>query len=118
MTIRDRSKDLIKSGGEWISSVALENIAVSHPCIVLAAAIAARHEKWGERPVIVAVRAEGAELDESDLIAYFRGKVVSWQIPDAVIFVDKIPVNGAGKMLKTSLRKNYGNVLIEGTMCS
>lgn len=113
MTIRDRSKDLIKSGGEWISSVELENIAVSHPGIIMAAAIAGKDEKWGERPVIVAVRAEGATVGEGALIEHFRGKMPSWQVPDAVVFVDKIPINGAGKMVKTALRAQYGNVLLE-----
>ena len=112
MTIRDRSKDLIKSGGEWISSVELENIAVSHPGVKMAAAIAARDEKWGERPVIIAVRAEGSQIGEDELIAHFRGKVTSWQVPDAVVFVDSIPINGAGKMLKTALRESHGDVLV------
>ncbi len=113
MTIRDRTKDIIKSGGEWISSVDLENIAVSHPGVAMAAAIGARHPKWDERPVIIAVRAEGATPTEEEILALFEGKVAKWQIPDAVIFTDAIPLSGTGKMLKNRLREQFGDVLIE-----
>ncbi|MCB1395393.1 MAG: long-chain-fatty-acid--CoA ligase [Rhodobacter sp.] len=113
MVIRDRTKDIIKSGGEWISSVDLENIAVSHPGVAMAAAIGAKHPKWDERPIIVAVRAEGAEPAEHDILALFDGKVAKWQVPDAVVFTDAIPLNGTGKMLKNKLREAFGNTLIE-----
>jgi fatty-acyl-CoA synthase len=112
MIIRDRSKDIIKSGGEWISTVELENIAVGHPAIANAAAIAARHEKWDERPVIVALLAEGQSVTEEDLLAYFDGKIAKWQIPDKVIFTDALPIGGTGKVLKNKLREQYGDVLI------
>ena len=112
MTIRDRSKDIIKSGGEWISTVELEGIAVGHPGIVYAAAIAAKHEKWDERPVLVAVKAPGAKVSEKDLIAFFSDKVAKWQIPDTVVFVDELPRNATGKVLKNKLREAYGDVLL------
>ncbi|BCH35613.1 long-chain-fatty-acid--CoA ligase [Mesorhizobium sp. L-8-10] len=113
MVIRDRTKDIIKSGGEWISSVELENIAVSHPDIAMAAAIGARHEKWDERPIIVAVKAEGRNPSAEEILAYFEGKVAKWQIPDAVVFTDAIPLSGTGKMLKNKLRDQFGGILAE-----
>ena len=112
MTIRDRTKDIIKSGGEWISSVELEGIAVSHPGVAMAAAVAARHPKWDERPIIVVVKAEGAEVDEADILAHFDGKIAKWQMPDAVVFTDKIPIGGTGKILKNKLREEFGDLLI------
>ena len=112
MTIRDRTKDIIKSGGEWISSVDLENIAVAHPGIALAAAIGARHPKWDERPVIVAVRAEGHDPSEEEILALYEGQVARWQIPDAVIFTDEIELSATGKVLKNRLRERFGDILI------
>jgi len=112
MTIRDRSKDIIKSGGEWISTVELENIAVGHPSISAAAAIAAKHEKWDERPVILAVKAEGASVNEAELLAYYEDKIAKWQIPDKAIFVDQLPIGATGKILKKELRSEYENILL------
>ena len=112
LVIRDRSKDLIKSGGEWISSVELEGIAMSHPEIRMAAAIAAKHPKWDERPVLVAIKEEDSNIDEEAVKAYYQGKIADWQIPDRVIFVDTIPINGTGKMVKSELRDQYGDVLL------
>lgn len=112
MTIKDRSKDIIKSGGEWISTVELENIAVGHPEITAAAAIAAKHERWDERPVIIAVKAEGASISEQDVIAFYNNKIAKWQIPDKVIFVDQLPIGATGKILKRELRIEYENVLM------
>jgi fatty-acyl-CoA synthase len=114
MTIRDRTKDIIKSGGEWISSVELENIAVAHPDLADAAVIGARHEKWDERPVLIAVKAEGRDPDGAALIAWFEGKIAKWQLPDTVIFVEALPRNATGKVLKNQLREKFGEVLIEG----
>ena len=114
MVIRDRSKDIIKSGGEWISTVELENIAIAHPQIANAAAIAARHEKWDERPIVIAVKASDADLSEAELLAFYDGKIQSWQRPDAVIFVDALPMGATGKIQKNELRKRYGAHLIEG----
>lgn len=112
MTIRDRSKDIIKSGGEWISTVELENIAIAHPDLSMSAAIAARHEKWDERPVVIAVKAPDAEISEQQVLDLYEGKVPSWQIPDKVIFVDDIPLGATGKVLKNKLRDAYGDVLM------
>lgn len=111
--ISDRAKDLIKSGGEWISSVELENIAMGHPDVVMAAAIAADHPKWDERPVLIAVKAPESQLTETQLIEYYNDKIAKWQTPDRVIFVDAIPLSGTGKMLKRKLREDFGSVLLE-----
>lgn len=111
MVIRDRSKDIIKSGGEWISTVELENIAVGHPAIANAAAIAARHKKWDERPIVIAVAREGATPTEADVLAIYEGKVAKWQIPDRVIFVEALPLGATGKVLKAKLREEFGDIL-------
>ncbi len=113
MIIRDRSKDIIKSGGEWISTVELEDIAISHDAVANAAAIAAKHAKWDERPVIIAIKHPGADLDEAALLAHYTGKIASWQIPDRVIFVDDLPLGGTGKVLKNKLRDQFGDVLLD-----
>lgn len=113
MTICDRSKDIIKSGGEWISSVELENIAVAHPDLLEAAVIGAAHPKWDERPILIAVKAEGRDPNPDDLIAFFDGKIASWQKPDAVVFTDALPRNATGKVLKRNLREEFGQVLMK-----
>jgi fatty-acyl-CoA synthase len=113
MVIRDRSKDIIKSGGEWISTVELEKIAIAHPKIANAAAIAARHPKWDERPVVIAVPAPGATPTEDEIRASYDGKVASWQVPDRVIFVEDLPLGATGKVLKNKLREAYGEILID-----
>lgn len=107
--IRDRSKDIIKSGGEWISTVELENIAVGHPAIANAAAIGVKHPKWDERPVIVAIKS--APVTEQELLAWYEGKVAHWQEPDGVIFVDELPIGATGKILKNKLRDQYADML-------
>ncbi|GAB4469117.1 MAG: 3-(methylthio)propionyl-CoA ligase [Burkholderiaceae bacterium] len=107
MQITDRSKDVIKSGGEWISSIDIENIAMSHPAVAMAACIAAKHPKWDERPLLVVVRKPNAELTREQLLAHFEGKVAKWQIPDDVAFVDAIPLGATGKMLKAKLREQF-----------
>ena len=113
MIIRDRSKDIIKSGGEWISTVELENIAIAHPGIANAAAIAAKHPKWDERPVIIAMRAgDNSQVSEQELLAFYEGKIAKWQIPDKVIFVDELPIGATGKVLKTKLREEFGACLL------
>jgi len=113
LIIRDRSKDIIKSGGEWISTVELEDIAMSHERVANAAAIAAKHNKWDERPVLCVVKNAGAELTEAEVLAFFDGRIASWQVPDKVIFVDELPLGATGKVLKNKLRELYGNVLLE-----
>jgi fatty-acyl-CoA synthase len=112
ITIKDRSKDIIKSGGEWISSVELENIAVAHPKLADAAVIGARHEKWDERPILVAVKAEGDDPTEAEILAIFDGKIAKWQVPDRVVFTDVLPRNATGKVLKRNLRDEFGGVLM------
>jgi len=112
MVIRDRSKDIIKSGGEWISTVELENIAMAHPDIAIAAAIAARHPKWDERPILIAVKAPGSDPAGDDIRAYYEGKIASWQVPDAVIFVDELPLGATGKVQKIKLREEFSDYLI------
>jgi acyl-CoA synthetase (AMP-forming)/AMP-acid ligase II len=111
MIIRDRSKDIIKSGGEWISTVELENIAIGHPAIANVAAIAAQHEKWGERPILVAVKS--GNISESELLAFYDGKVASWQVPDHVIFVNDLPLGATGKVVKLKLREAYSDILLK-----
>lgn len=112
LTIRDRTKDIIKSGGEWISSVELENIAIAHPDLADAAVIGVRHAKWDERPLLVAVAAPGQEPAEQALLEFFRGKIADWQIPDKVVFTDELPRNATGKVLKRNLRESYGDILM------
>lgn len=105
LQITDRSKDVIKSGGEWISSIAVENIAVSHPAVAMAACIGVPHPKWDERPIIAVVRKPGMDVTREELIRFYDGKTAKWQIPDDVVFVDAIPLGATGKMLKTRLRE-------------
>jgi len=109
MQITDRSKDVIKSGGEWISSIELENIAMAHPDIAQAAVIGVRHPKWDERPLVIAVRKPGSALTAGDLLAFYQGKIAKWWTPDDVIFVDELPLGATGKLLKTKLRELYGD---------
>ena len=105
--ITDRTKDVIKSGGEWISSIELENIAMAHPAVAMAACIARPDPKWDERPLLVVVRREGADLDRDTLLRFYEGKVAKWSIPDDVLFVDSIPLGATGKILKNKLRAQY-----------
>lgn len=111
LVIRDRAKDMIKSGGEWISSVEIENLTMGHAGIANAAAIGVFHPKWGERPVLVAVRKEGATVSEADVRAELQGKLPAWQLPDRVVFVDALPIGGTGKVLKNKLREAYQDIL-------
>ncbi len=111
--ITDRTKDIIKSGGEWISSIALENIAVGHPDVAEAAAIAASHPKWSERPVLIVVAKPDREVEPESVLALFRGVVPDWWRPDRVIVVDAIPHTGTGKIQKTALRERFGGCLEE-----
>jgi acyl-CoA synthetase (AMP-forming)/AMP-acid ligase II len=105
MQITDRSKDVIKSGGEWISSIDVENIAMAHPAVAMAACIGIKHPKWDERPIIAVVKKPDCEVTRDELIAFYDGKTAKWQIPDDVVFVDAIPLGGTGKMQKTKLRE-------------
>jgi len=105
--ITDRSKDVIKSGGEWISSIELENIAMAHPDVAMAACIARPDPKWDERPLLVVVKREGSTLDRDTLLRFYDGKVAKWMIPDDVVFVESIPLGATGKMLKNRLREQF-----------
>ena len=107
MQITDRSKDVIKSGGEWIGSIDLENIAMGHPAVLMAACIAVHHPKWDERPMLVVVKKPNSELLRDELIAFFDGKIAKWWTPDDVVFVDAIPLGATGKMLKNRLREQF-----------
>jgi 3-(methylthio)propionyl---CoA ligase len=105
MLITDRSKDVIKSGGEWIGSIDLENIAMAHPAVAMAACIAIAHPKWDERPLLVVVKKPGADLTREALLAFYEGKIAKWWTPDDVVFVDAIPLGATGKMQKNKLRE-------------
>jgi len=105
LQITDRSKDVIKSGGEWISSIDVENIAVAHPAVAMAACIGIKHPKWDERPIIAVVKKPGAEVTREELISFYEDKTAKWQIPDDVVFVEAIPLGATGKILKTKLRE-------------
>jgi fatty-acyl-CoA synthase len=107
MQITDRSKDVIKSGGEWISSIDLENTAVAHPAVAEAAVVGVSHPKWDERPLLLVVKKPGAQLTREDMLEFFEGKVAKWWIPDDVVFVDQLPHTATGKLLKTKLREDY-----------
>jgi fatty-acyl-CoA synthase len=107
LQITDRSKDVIKSGGEWISSIELENIAVGHPGVVEAAVIGVRHPKWDERPLLIVVKKPEAKLTREALLAFFEGRTARWCIPDDVIFVDELPHTATGKLSKRTLRERF-----------
>jgi fatty-acyl-CoA synthase len=107
MQITDRSKDVIKSGGEWISSIDLENLAVGHPKVAEAAVIGVRHPKWGERPLLIVVLKEGQSAGKAELLAFLDGKVAKWWMPDDVAFMTEIPHTATGKIRKTALRERF-----------
>jgi fatty-acyl-CoA synthase len=107
MQITDRSKDVIKSGGEWISSIDLENLAVGHPKVAEAAVIGVRHPKWDERPLLVVVAKPGESVCKDDILSYMDGKIARWWMPDDVVFIDEIPHTATGKIQKTTLRERF-----------
>jgi fatty-acyl-CoA synthase len=107
MHITDRAKDMVRSGGEWISSIALENAAVGHPALAEAAVIAAPHPKWGERPLLIAVRRPGARVEPAEILEFLAGKVAKWWLPDEVVFVDELPHTATGKIKKSALRERF-----------
>jgi fatty-acyl-CoA synthase len=108
MTITDRSKDVIKSGGEWISSIEIENIAVGHPAVAEAAVIGVRHPKWDERPLLIVVLKPGQKASKDDILGYLTGRIAKWWMPDDVAFVDEIPHTATGKIQKMTLREQFG----------
>ena len=105
MQITDRSKDVIKSGGEWISSIDIENIAMAHPAVQMAACVGMKHPKWDERPIVAVVKKPGMDVSREELLKFYEGKIAKWQVPDDVVFVESIPLGATGKMLKTKLRE-------------
>ena len=114
MQITDRSKDVIKSGGEWISSIDIENVAMAHPAVAMAACIGMPHPKWDERPIVAVVKKPGADVTREDLLKFYEGKIAKWQIPDDVVFVEAIPLGATGKMLKTKLREDLKGYKLPG----
>jgi fatty-acyl-CoA synthase len=112
MQITDRSKDVIKSGGEWISSIDLENLAVGHPKVAEAAVIGVNHPKWDERPLLVIVLKKGESASKEDILGFMQGKTAKWWLPDDVAFVDEIPHTATGKILKTALRKQFKDYVL------
>ncbi len=114
MQITDRSKDVIKSGGEWISSIDVENIAMAHSAVLMAACVGMRHPKWDERPIVVVVKRPGTEVTREELLAFYEGKIAKWQVPDDVVFVDAIPLGATGKMQKMKLREMLADYKLPG----
>src|SRR3546814_830491 len=107
MQITDRAKDVIKSGGEWISTIDLENLAVGHPDVAEAAVIGVKHARWDERPLLVIVRKPGKNPSREELLGFMEGKIAKWWMPDDVAFVDEIPHTATGKIQKTALRDRF-----------
>jgi fatty-acyl-CoA synthase len=112
LNITDRSKDVIKSGGEWISSIELENLAVGHPKVAEAAVIGVRHPKWDERPLLVIVLKEGQSATAAEMLSFLESKVAKWWLPDDVVFVEAIPHTATGKILKTQLRERFKDFVL------
>jgi fatty-acyl-CoA synthase len=115
MQITDRAKDVIKSGGEWISSIDLENLAVGHPDVAEAAVIGIRHPKWDERPLLIVVPKEGRNPSKDDLLAFMQGRIAKWWMPDDVVLVEAIPHTATGKIQKTALRDRFKDYRLPGT---
>ena len=107
LEITDRTKDVVKSGGEWISSIQLENIAVSHPDVAEAAVVAARHPRWDERPLLIVVAKPDRTIDPAGLLTLYDGQVAKWWIPDEVVVVDELPHTATGKLNKLALRQQF-----------
>ncbi|HIH2752957.1 fatty-acid--CoA ligase [Burkholderia aenigmatica] len=118
LQITDRSKDVIKSGGEWISSIDIENVAIAHPGVAEAACIACAHPKWTERPLLVVVPREGANLSRDALLAFYEGKVAKWWIPDDVVFVESLPHTATGKLQKLKLRETFRDYVLPTAVCA
>ena len=110
MQIRDRTKDVIKTGGEWISSLELESAAIAHPAVAMAAVIGVKHPKWDERPLLFLVCQPGHAVTKDEILAFVSERVPKWWVPDDVVFLDALPVGGTGKVQKNDLRKQYGGV--------
>src|SRR5882672_2605184 len=115
LQITDRSKDVIKSGGEWISSIDLECIAMAHPAIAEAAVIGIKHPKWDERPIVVAVKKPGQEVSKEEVLRFYEGKIAKWWMPDDVVFVTELPHTATGKLSKLTLRQKFNEYRLPGT---
>jgi 3-(methylthio)propionyl---CoA ligase len=118
LQITDRTKDVIKSGGEWISSIQVENIAVGHPAVAQAAVIGVAHEKWLERPLLIVVKAEGKEVGKDEMLEWFDGKIATWWLPDDVVFVEALPLTATGKIKKTELRRQFADYQLPAEVCT
>ncbi len=118
MQVTDRAKDVIKSGGEWISSIDLENLAVGHPKVAEAAVIGVKHLKWDERPLLVIVLKKDQAATREDILRFMQGKIASWWMPDEVVFVDEIPHTATGKIQKTVLRERFKNFVLPGAVAA
>jgi 3-(methylthio)propionyl---CoA ligase len=112
LRITDRAKDVIKSGGEWISSIDIENLAVGHPKVAEAAVIGVKHPKWDERPLLIVVLKQGANATREEILGFLRGKIASWWIPDEVVFAEEIPHTATGKIQKTVLRQRFKDYVL------
>jgi fatty-acyl-CoA synthase len=113
MQIRDRTKDVIKTGGEWISSIDLENAAVGHPGVQMAAVIGVKHPKWDERPLLLIVRKQEDFSNKQEILDFLSERVAKWWVPDDIVFVAGLPVGGTGKVQKAELRIQYGSIFSE-----
>jgi acyl-CoA synthetase (AMP-forming)/AMP-acid ligase II len=107
MQITDRAKDVIKSGGEWISSIEIENLAVGHPKVAEAAVIGLKHPKWDERPLLVIVPKKGEQPTRADILGFLEGKIAKWWMPDDVVIAEEIPHTATGKIQKIALRERF-----------
>lgn len=112
LKIVDREKDLVKSGGEWISSIDVENAAGSYPGVSEAAVIAMPHDRWGERPLLLVVPAKGIEIDQDQLSAFLGERLAKWWLPDRIVFVSELPKTGTGKVMKAELRKQFSETAV------
>jgi fatty-acyl-CoA synthase len=112
LQITDRAKDVIKSGGEWISSIELENLAISHPKVAEAAVIGIRHPKWDERPLLIVVLKKGEPASKAEILDFMRGKTATWWLPDDIVFVEEIPHTATGKIQKTALREQFRDYVL------
>jgi fatty-acyl-CoA synthase len=118
MQVTDRAKDVIKSGGEWISSIDLENLAVGHPKVAEAAVVGVKHPKWDERPLLVIVLKKDQAASRDEILRFMQGKIASWWMPDEVVFVDEIPHTATGKILKTVLRERFKDFVLPSAVAA